>query len=396
MLRLRHASLIVLAISSSGCIDPNSGAFEYPANPSKYHCTTSTGSACQPPRARYWYPQWIVTAMAARGDKVAFTAFPPIPEGAKYPPPRYLGQIDLETGLVDWSVKLGTTYDDFNTTYDLTIAPNGDVIVVGRGYGELLFGDRSVEWDGFVVAFDSRGHKRFARRLVYYPDKLPAKVHTTLVSAKIVADNELRVQTAFYYTDNGFTTAPVHVFSFALDGTPHGILEVPISPGSYSGYAWPVVDGSLWIRTFPGPYRRYAKDGTILDTIQLQPGAEVRGFMSAGPTTVLLNISPQGYTNDLYRYDTGLPLTALFGEPTPAEFHAGWFVPTSSLTTNYFHEMSYDGLAQRLSKIDAKGNRGPTTTLHQVSHKLTVFDHGEGVFCGIYPTGTEFIVQALE
>ncbi|HMY17723.1 MAG TPA: hypothetical protein PKA58_15475 [Polyangium sp.] len=397
MLRLRLASLLVLAALSSACLDPNALAFPAPANPSTYHCTTSTGSACQPPRARYWFPQWIVTAMAARGDKVAFTAYPPpLPEGPQFPSPRYLGQIDLTTGLLDWSIKMGSTYDDYNTTYDLTIAPNGDVIVVGRGYSELVLGENSREWDGFVAAFDSRGRKRFARQLVYYPDKLPPGVSTTLVNAKIVADDILRVQTAFYYTDNGFTTAPVHLFSFSPDGTQLGLLEVPISPGSYSGHAWPVVDGSIWIRTFPGPFRRYSKDGVVLDTISLQPDADVRGFGPAGPTTALINLTHKGVTNEMYRYDTGLPLTALFAEATIAEFHAGAIIPTLSLATNYFHEMKYDGLTQRLSRIDAKGNRGPTTILHQVSHRVTLFDNGEGVFCGVYDTGTEFIVQSLQ
>lgn len=114
------------------------------------------------------------------------------------------------------------------------------------------------------------------------------------------------------------------------------------------------------------------------------------------PTTALINLSNKGGTNDMYRHDSGLPLTALFGEPTMTEFHAAMLVPTLGLERFYFVELKYDGLNYRFSTIDAKGNRGPVTTVHQVAAYYTLLDNGEAVFFHAQPTGTEFLVHNLE
>ena len=66
---------------------------------------------------------------------------------------------------VDWMIKIGKSRYDIYSVYDLTMTPNGEVIVAAIGEGELLVGTKGVYSDGIVTSFDSSGKKRFARRI---------------------------------------------------------------------------------------------------------------------------------------------------------------------------------------------------------------------------------------
>jgi hypothetical protein len=346
-----------------GCFEPAADLFdsatgepEPPAGPAPdqdgYRCTSASGSACPAPRRRIWMPGWIVIQMAARGNKAAFVAYPALPGGG---------------------ADLGAS-----------------------GHGALLLGE-GIGWqDGFLASFDRYGKKRFARRLEIFDEPPPPDERPTLIGMKIVAGDAIRVQTAFHLTKKDQPTiAPIHLFAFTMEGSQVSREEVPIVPGSYNGWTWPAADGTLWIKTYPGPFRRYSEEGAVLAMLDLPEGADMRGFAPTGPHSGLINLTTKGYTNELHRFDLGAPLTLLFEEETFPQFHASALVHTLGFAGMYFVEMSYDGLSHRFARIDPEGNRGPVTTVGNVNHRFTVLDGGDGVFYRFLPSGTEWIVQPL-
>ncbi|HRI68907.1 MAG TPA: hypothetical protein PK156_31975, partial [Polyangium sp.] len=111
-----HCFFAILAPTLlAGCLEPTSEVFVQDSSvprggpngsapdASAYHCTVPNGSSCQTPRARMWLPGWTVGLMAARGNKVAFSAYPVPPQGSTNAgAPLYGGQLDLTTGNLDW------------------------------------------------------------------------------------------------------------------------------------------------------------------------------------------------------------------------------------------------------------------------------------------------------
>lgn len=408
---LRFLPFTLIGLLSS-CIEPSSevvvsstqppGSVTGPDGPapnqSAYQCSTSTAPACTSPRSRVWLPGWIVTAAAARGNKVAFSAYPTKPEGeADLGAPLQAGQIDLTTGNLDWIVPLGTSMYDFRYSYDMTLTPQGDVIFAAMGYGTMFVGEGGYHDDGFLAVLDSSGKQRFGKRLEIWdtPPTIPER--PTFVNARIIADDVLRVNTGFYVTPPGQPTyTAIHLFSFTLDGTQMYRKEVPTVPETYNTHTWPVADGTAWVYHFPGLAYRYSKDGEILDTLEIDKGIDMRGFIAMGSTFGLLNFTTKGMTNELHRFDLELTqFVPLFNEPTPPQFHAASFRQTLGFAKTYFYEMGYDGLSHRFSTIDANGNRGPVTTVAGVTHQFTLFDDGIGVFFRLDDAGTEFIAQSL-
>lgn len=395
-----------LAISLVGCIEPKAEVIgagsqlptNAPPDSHPYQCTSASGSACVAPRARYWLAGWKVTKLAARDHRVAFTAEPIVPEGtANLPSPPYLGQINLNTGIVDWLFPIGNAYPDVLSIYDLKIAPHGDVLVGATGYGELLLGEKVSEFDGFVASFDVRGNKRFARRLEIFDEiPPPPNERPRLTNLQINDQGPILVLTGFQVTKpNAPTVVPVHLFAFTTEGRQIFRQEVPIAYGSYAGAMWPVPDGSVWIKTFPGAFYHYSNDAELLHTFELAPTVDMRGFAAMESTSLLINLTTKGMTNELYRLHVGEPLTALFAEATPPQFHAAFLEHTLGLSQTYFVEMNYSGLTYRFAPIDKDGKRGLVTTLDQVTNRYTLLDNGDGVFCRVAAEGTEFIVQSL-
>ncbi len=335
--------------------------------------------------------------MASRGNKVAFSAYPELTKGgADFGAPLHAGQIDLETGKLDWLFPLGTTFDDFYMTFNMAMAPNGDVIFAAKGYGTTLVGAGGYQHDGFVAVFDTFGTKRFAKRLEIWDAPPPIDNRPNFVSATIIADDVIRITTGFYVTPPGqptFTAA--HLFSFSPEGTQSYRQEVPQVPDSYSTYAYPVVDDSLWVYHPPGPMYRYSKGGDVLDTLQVPPppDADFRGFSPIESTSGLINFTTKGMTNELHRFDIELPLVPLFNEPAFPQFHAGVIRQTLGFAKTYFIEMGYSGSSQRFATIDAKGHRGPVTTLEGITGRFVLLDNSVGVFFRVTDFGTEFIVQ---
>ena len=404
-------------VSLSGCIEPTSGVFPSPSgvstpvvgphgpapDQSAYQCSTSIGSSCKTPLGRFWMPGWIITSAAARGTKAAFIAYPTRPNGgADFVGPQRLGQIDLVTGNIDWLIPLANAQYDYYLTYDMTIAPNGDVIVAATGYGELLLGDKISEFDGFVASFNTFGQKRFAHRFEIRDAEPIGSQRPRFINAKIVADDIIRVQTAFQVTDpDQPTVVPIHIFAFTMEGALTYRQEVPIASGSFNGYAWSVEDGTIWVKTYPGPFRRYSKDAALLNTFDLSAqDIDIRGFAAMGSTFGLVNLTTKGMTNELHRFDVEKPLVPLFNEPTFPEFHASEIVHTVGFERTYFVELGYMGRSHRFARIDVNGARGPVISCENVNARYTLLDNGDAVLhrhtgeLGA-ETGSEWIVQPL-
>jgi len=387
----------------AGCFDPSYDGTEGPVFPEQpppdkpYACASSVSMSCVAPQVRAWLPGWIVTFMAARGDKAAFVAYPALPSGgADRAAVQHLGQLSLANKTLDWVLPLGKTQDDFYLLYDIVIAPNGDVIVGASGYGELLLGDKIGQFDGFVASFDSFGKKRFAQRFNIFDVEPPINERPQLINLKIIANDSVFVQTAFQYTKaNQPTIVPIHLFAFSPDGKQTLRQEVPIVQGSYSGTMWPVPDGTMWIKPFPGPYYRYSKTGQILDTFELQPSAEMRGFTPMSSKTMLINLTTKGMTNEMYRFELGTPLVPLFSEETFPQFHAAAIVPSLDFQRTYLVSLNYNALAHRIQSIDVNGQRSAATTVQNVHSRFTILDNGDAVFARQTDFGTEFIVQPL-
>jgi hypothetical protein len=400
---ISSAGLIGIATFLGGCIDPSAqidGGTQFPAQPppdKPYQCGVSTGAPCAEPRARAWVPGWSLTNLAARGNKVAFTAYPTLPTGgANSAEPQYLGQLDWNKGTLDWMVKLGTQQYDVYWVYDLTIAPSGDIILGATGYGESLLGSKVSQFDGFIASFDSLGKKRFAQRLEIWDVKPQPGYEPRLNSLEIIAGDDIFVQTAFQDTPpNQATQFPVHLFAFKSTGEQMFRKEVPTTPSTYGGTMWAVPDGSMWIETIVGQFRRYSKTGDVLDTFELQPDAQMRGFIAMNAKTMLINLTTKGMTNELYRFDIGAPLVPLFGESTFPEFHAAGMAHSVDYGRAYFVSLAYNGLSERIQSIDTNGNRGPATTVRNVFSRIGLLESGEGVFARYTEFGTEFIVQPL-
>jgi hypothetical protein len=342
-------------------------------------------------------PGWIVTAMAVRGNKAAFTAYPTLPEGsADLGAQQQGGQIDLETGQIDWLVPLGKGQNDYYLTYDIAVAPNGDVILCGTGYGEPLLGSKLGQFDGFVASFDTFGKKRFAQRLEIFDIEPNIAERPQIVGATIVTDDVIRIRTSFYVTNPGqamFTA--VHVFSFTLDGMLTYRAEVPQVPGTFGTATWPAADGTLWIFHPPGPLYQYSKTGSVLNTLTPPNDGDLRGFAAMGPTSGLINLTTNGITNELYHFDVESSLVPLFNEPIHPEFHAATLVHSLGFAKTYFVETGYTGLSHRFARIDTKGSRSLVTALEKVNHRFALLDNGDGVFFRIEDSGTEWIVQPL-
>jgi hypothetical protein len=337
--------------------------------------------------------------MASRGNKVAFSAYPELAKGgANFAEPLHAGQIDLETGKLDWLFPLGTTFDDYYMTYDMAMAPNGDVIFAAHGYGTTLVGAGGYQFDGFVAVFDTFGTKRFAKRLEIWDEPPPIDNRPQFVSATIIADDDIRICTGFYVTPPGQPTfTAFHIFSFTPEGTQTYRLEVPQVPNTYQIYAYPVIDDSMWVYHPPGPPYRYSKGGDVLDTLEVPPppDADFRGFSPIKSTSGLINFTTKGITNELYRFDVELPLVPLFNEPVFPQFQAGQIRQTLGFDKTYFIEMGYNGSSYRFATIDAQGNRGSATTLEKITGRFVLLDNGSGVFFRVTDIGTEFIVQPL-
>lgn len=228
----RSTLAFAFAVLVCGCLDPNVGAVYAPP---KNRCPSSTDFSCQTLQSQVWLANWYVTAMAARGTKAAFVAYPILPGGGPNTVASdQLGQLDLATGHLDWIVPLGKDADDYYSTSDITIAPSGDIIVAGTGYGEYLLGDKVSQFDGFVAGFDPSGKKRFARRFEIRDAEPNIAYRPRANGAKIIADDILRVQTSFQMVDPGQPpVVAVHLFSFTPEGSQLSRLEVPIEPGSF-------------------------------------------------------------------------------------------------------------------------------------------------------------------
>lgn len=386
-----------------GCVDPSlevASSSNFPQQPpadKPYGCASSAGTSCSTPRYRVWLPGWHVIEMAARGDKVAFTAYPDFPTGGvNTGEAKSLGQISLDKGTLDWVVRIGKDQEDVYSIYDIAIAPNGDVIFGASGYGELLLGDKQGQFDGFVASFDSSGKKRFAHRLMHSDSEPPLYERPQPINLKIIANENTFVQTASQVTPlNQGTKVPLFLYAFAPDGTKLLRQEVPFSQNTYSGYMWPVPDGTMWIKSFPGPFRRYSKTGEILDTFELQPDAEMRGFTAMSSKTMLINLTTKGMTNEMYRFELGTPLSPLFSENTFPQFHAGGIQHSLNLSGTYMVSLEYSGTAHRIQSIDVNGNRGPAITVKNVNSRFPIFDNGDAVLARLTDFGTEFIVQPL-
>jgi hypothetical protein len=335
--------------------------------------------------------------MAARGNKVAFVAYRTLPKGgADFGTPQQAGQIDLVTGNIDWLVPLGNAQYDYYLTYDMAIAPNGDVIIAASGYGELLLGDKLGQFDGFIASFDTNGNKRFAHRFEIHDVEPSIADRPHFVGAKIVTDDVIRVCTGFYVTPPGQATfTAVHLFSFTTEGTQTYRKEVPKEPGGYYTHVYPVADDSWWVYHAPAPYYRYSKDGSVINTLVPPADAIMMGFAPMGLTSGLINLTTKGMTNELHHFDVEIPLVPLFNEPTFPQFHAAAIRQTLGFAKTYFIESAYNGASHRFATIDAQGHRGPVTTLEGITHQFALFDEGLGVFFRATDSGTEWIVQPL-
>ncbi|HRI68908.1 MAG TPA: hypothetical protein PK156_31980 [Polyangium sp.] len=403
--------LLVLSTWVVGCVEPAEEVFVASTNPQDpitgpdgpapdqggYQCSISDSSSCKGPQSRIWLPGWLVTAMAARGHKIAFSAYPTKPDGEPdLGAPQHAGQVDSITGKLEWHVPLATEYGDFYQNYDIAVTPQGDIVMAAKGYGNMLVGEGGYQFDGFLVSFDSSGNKRFGKRLEIWDTPPPPAERPEFVSATIIADDVVRVATGFYITLPGQPTyTAVHIFSFTPEGTQTYRKDVPFAPETYNTHTWPVADGSVWVHKFPGVAHHYSKAGEILDTLEIDKGIDMRGFVPIGPAFGLLNFTTKGMTNELHRFELGAPFELLFDEPTPPQFHAASFRQTLDLSTTYFYEMGYDGLSHRLSTIDAHGNRGPVATYLGMDSHFTRLDDGSAVFVRFVKGGTEFITQPL-
>ena len=414
MKSIHYLVVIIAPTLLAGCLEPTSEVFVQdssvprggPAGPapdaSVYHCTSSNGSPCQTPRARMWLPGWIVTMMAARGNKVAFSALPTSSSGEVEPgSSHYAGQLDLTTGNLDWILPLGTDRDDFQYDYDMSITPDGDVVIAASGYGELLLGEGGYQFDGFLAAFDSLGKKRFAKRFEIW-DTLPEpQLRPRFVGATIVADDLIRVRTAFFESQGpNYDPMVMHIFSFQNEGTQIGRVAVPLVKNLFWEETHPSRDGSLWIWQAPGPMYHYSKAGDLLDSMDITKDepldlADPRGFVPNDAESVLVNLSDNGWTNEIYRFAPGSSSTLLFSEPKGDPFAAAHFRQSLGLTKNYFCEMNGDATVYRIATISAQGHRGPASVVGGVAYRFVIYDDDVGVFYRTNDTGTEFIVQPL-
>lgn len=387
----------------SGCIDPSlevASGSTFPDQPpadKPYACASSTGKGCSTPRYRTWVPGWYVIEMAARGDKVAFVAYPNFPAGGvNVGEPKYLGQVSLDKGTLDWVVRIGKDQDDVFSIYDIAIAPNGDVIVGANGYGELLLGSKKGQFDGFIGSYDSLGKKRFAHRLEHADVEPPPHERPRLINLKIITNENTFVQTASHVTQlDQATKVPLFLYAFAPDGTKLLQQEVPFSQATYNGHMWSVPDGTMWIKSFPGPFRRYSKTGEILDTFELQPNVDMRGFSAMSAKTMLINLTTKGMTNEMYRFDVGAPLSPLFSENTFPQFHAAEIRHSLGYAQTYMVSLEYSAMSHRIQSIDVNGNRGPAITVKNVHTRFPILDNGDAVLARLTDFGTEFIVQPL-
>ena len=219
-------------MASTNPRDPITGPGGSAPDQGAYQCSTSTSSACKSPQSRIWLPGWSASAVAARGHKIAFSAYPTKPDGEPdLGAPQYAGQIDSSTGKLEWLVPLAAEYGDFYQTYAIALTPQGDIVMAAKGYGNMLVGEGGYQFDGFVVSFDSSGNKRFGKRLEIWDTPPPLDERPQFVSATIIADDVLRVATGFYVTLPGQPTyTAVHIFSFMQDGTQTYRKEVPAAP----------------------------------------------------------------------------------------------------------------------------------------------------------------------
>jgi hypothetical protein len=397
--------LLVSSLASllSGCLDPSlevAGGSVFPEQPPPdrpYQCGSSSGKPCAEPRARVWVPGWYVLESAARGDKVAFVAYPCFPNGgANTGEPKYLGQVSVDKGTLDWVVPIGKNQGDVYNVYDLTLAPSGDIIVGASGYGELLLGNKVGQFDGFIASFDSSGKKRFAQRLDNSDGELPPYERPQLINLKIIVNENIFVHTGWQVTPlNQQTKVPLFLYAFAPNGTRILRQEVPFSQATHGGHMWAVPDGTMWSKAFPGPFRRYSQKGEILDTFELQPSAEIRGFAAMSPKTMLINLTAKGMTNEMYRFDFGAPMTPLFSENTFPEIHAAEINQSIGFAHTYMVSLGYSATAHRIQSIDVDGKRGPATTVTNVHTRFTILDSEEAVLVRLTDFGTEFIVQPL-
>lgn len=398
----------------SGCIEPsNSELAEHapttgPYGPAPaadgYQCFTSHGSECETPAARIWLPGWAVQWIAARGQKVAIYGYRLLPDGKQdVSAGFYLGQVDLQTGLLEWTVRVGNNMDDLYGLYDIAITPQGDIVLAAQGNGVTLVGDGGFSFDSILAVFDSHGQKRYAKRLEILDVPPPIDYRPHFVGARIIADDLLRVRTSFHYFPQdkpGLTILAAHIFSFQSDGTQ--LLRVDV-PHWTQNLHWEdthvAMDGSLWTWQAPGPMYHYAKDGALLESVEVDDPvnldiAVVRGFVPTAPWSLLLNLSStKGATNDIYRLDVGTPRALLFQESVPELFQAAGFRQSLGFSRSYYTEQGEDGATFRLSTIDANGLRGPTTTVSGVGYGFTLFDGGGGVFVRAVAAGSEIIAQ---
>lgn len=405
---MRLSCLLGLAFFSpisailTGCLDPSldvAGGASFPQSPPPelpYQCAHSVTMTCPAPRFRVWLPGWYILETAARGNKVAFAAYPNFPTGGvNQAEPKYLGQVSLDTGDLDWIVPIGKNQEDVYTIYDLTITPKGDVVVGASGYGELLLGNKMGQFDGFIASFDSSGKKRFAQRLDN-TDNPPVIERPRLINLKILANENIFVHTAWHVTPlNQPTKVPLFLYAFTPIGTMVLRQEIPITAATYNGSMWAVPDGTMWSKAFPGPFRRYSQQGEILDMFELQPDVDMPGFAATSAKTMLINLTTKGMTNELYRYDVGGTMTALFSESAFPEFHASDIKHSLNLAATYFVALKYSGLSHRIQSIDTNGTRGSATTVQNVHSRFTILDNGDAVLVRQTDFGTEFIVQPL-
>ncbi len=356
-----------------------------------YECIGIDGSSCPPVRYRVRNTGLLVDCLATAGSFIGMSALSQL-EGGQVPDGNrvFVSRLSWDTGQEQWRVPLWTARDDLYIV-DLAVAPGGDVVIAGRGYGGQLTGHRGEQRDGLVARFAGDGSLRYGIRLPVKPVEAGTSRYR-FESFEVLARERTYVATRASVRVGTRSHYPNQLYAIEPDGRIAWERTLLEDGDGNPGPPLEASDGALWVLLGTNNLMRVLRDGTITHRFE-HKGTTVEGLALVGPYRALFGGRSPVHTG-IWLWD--------HGQTSPA---SAWsrckrctngILRGSAVGPDAYYVMSQLLRVRRILifPVNEHGEQQPGWSLVGIDH-ARVFSDGDGLLIRHTRLGTELYRQPL-